>query len=226
MPHFLSFDTAADASSRNVSSLRSPGSAVIVSSTSWTADEDFSLLLTALDHYQSFVTKASRLPKLLFIITGKGALKAAFERAIADRSGKWVDIAVRCIFLPARDYPILLGSADLGVSLHVSSSGRDLPMKVVDMFGCGVPVLAKHFECLGELVKDGLNGLLFETGEELGKQLVVCSGLFQVSNGTLRRVGYITGIPKFREASRSPIIPQFANSKFTAILSSTRITVL
>ncbi len=35
------------------------------------------------------------------------------------------------------------------------------------MFGCGLPVAAKGFPALPELVKDGINGMIFNTPEEL-----------------------------------------------------------
>lgn len=46
-------------------------------------------------------------------------------------------------------------------------------MKVVDMFGCGTPVLALGFEAVRELVRDGQNGRIWKTGEQLGKQMIV-----------------------------------------------------
>ena len=65
---------------------------------------------------------------LLVVVTGKGPLKAEFEsRARALRLTR---VAFRTAWLAAGDYPKLLAAADFGISLHVSSSGADLPMKV------------------------------------------------------------------------------------------------
>ena len=44
-------------------------------------------------------------------------------------------------------------------------------MKVVDMFGAGIPVLAINYETLNELLKHKKNGLIFNNAEELTKQL-------------------------------------------------------
>ncbi|KAJ2806086.1 mannosyltransferase [Coemansia helicoidea] len=115
---------------------------LVVSSTSWTADEDFSILLGALAAYDAQAASAP-LPALVVLITGKGPLRAHYEAEAARLELRRVHIATA--WLSAEDYPLCLGSADLGVSLHTSSSGLDLPMKVVDMLGCGTPVCAYRF---------------------------------------------------------------------------------
>lgn len=120
--------------------------ALLVSSTSWTEDEDFSYLLDAVVEYDKQVEEKanSSLPPLLLVITGRGPQKEMYEAKIRQLQMKHVRI--QTAWLAPDDYPRLLGSADLGVSLHTSSSNLDLPMKVVDMFGSNLPVCAINFE--------------------------------------------------------------------------------
>lgn len=136
-----------------------------------------------------------RLPKVLMVVTGKGPLKEQYMtevdrlqsgRGDVDDGWKWV----RCIslWLEAEDYPVLLGSADLGICLHSSSSALDLPMKIVDMFGCGLPVCALNFACLNELVKDGQNGLIFTSALELSQQMETVLTSFPSSYGPLSKL--------------------------------------
>ncbi|XP_061413838.1 chitobiosyldiphosphodolichol beta-mannosyltransferase [Lethenteron reissneri] len=145
------------------------GPALLVSSTSWTEDEDFSILLKALEDYDRRKSEGTPLPALLCVITGRGPLKSRYEAEMASLHLRHVSFCTP--WLQAEDYPRLLGAADLGVCLHKSSSGLDLPMKVVDMFGCCLPVCAVSFPCLHELVQHGENGLVFSDSRELAQQL-------------------------------------------------------
>lgn len=143
---------------------------LIVSSTSWTEDEDFSILLSALQDYEeACCDEHCELPALVCVITGKGPLKEHYCHLIKERT--WKNIQVITPWLEPEDYPRLLASANLGVCLHTSSSGLDLPMKVVDMFGCGLPVCAYNFRCLNELVKHDVNGWTFDSATQLSDQL-------------------------------------------------------
>ncbi|KAL3798416.1 hypothetical protein HJC23_005069 [Cyclotella cryptica] len=160
--------------------LRNDRPALLVSSTSWTPDEDFSILLDAMDKLQSLVESnlseetqqdASSFPRVLVIVTGKGPQKAHYVPLIDDFNRTHPSIKIFTLWLEAVDYPKLLGCATLGISLHTSTSGLDLPMKVLDMFGCHVPVCAIGFDCLAELVKDGVNGRIFQNADELSNQL-------------------------------------------------------
>ena len=118
--------------------------ALVISSTSWTPDEDFGMLLTSLvvleqklislfarSNEQS--TAAYTFARLLVVVTGKGPLKQTFEAKIEEftRSGKLGRrVSVRTVWLEPQEYPLLISCADLGVCLHTSTSGLDLPMKV------------------------------------------------------------------------------------------------
>ncbi|KAF3045009.1 mannosyltransferase [Didymella heteroderae] len=151
---------------------------LIVSSTSWTADEDFSILLDALCAYSAQVVAKPNLPNILAIITGKGPQKEHYLAKIRalNQEKKLLNVVIQTAWLTSEDYATLLAAADLGVSLHTSSSGVDLPMKVVDMFGAGLPVVGwGKFEAWPELVKEDINGKGFESSQQLAEQLL---GLF------------------------------------------------
>ncbi|KAA8496041.1 UDP-glycosyltransferase TURAN [Porphyridium purpureum] len=160
-----------------------------VSSTSWTPDEDFELLFDALveldksllqmsySNTRTGETQVSNLerslvspPQLLFVITGRGPLRAAFEARIARADLRC--ILVVCAWLSKQDYAHLLGSADVGVCLHSSSSGLDLPMKAVDMLGAGLPVIAVDYGCITELIVPGKSGLLVRGADELASTIL------------------------------------------------------
>ncbi|KAB1263083.1 Chitobiosyldiphosphodolichol beta-mannosyltransferase [Camelus dromedarius] len=159
--------------------------ALLVSSTSWTEDEDFSILLEALEKFEQLIVDGESLPSLVCAITGKGPLKEYYSRLICQKHFQHIQVCTP--WLEAEDYPLLLGSADLGVCLHRSSSGLDLPMKVVDMFGCCLPVCAVNFQCLHELVKHEENGLVFEDSEELAAQLQMLFSKFPDPTGKLNQ---------------------------------------
>lgn len=136
---------------------------ILVSSTSFTPDEDFNVLLDALKDYDS----TANVPPIFLIVTGKGPLKAQFTARVAELAFK--NVVVRSAWLSSEDYPIILSLADLAVSLHTSSSGIDLPMKIVDFFGVGVPVVTVRFPAIGELVHDGINGLITKDKAEVAE---------------------------------------------------------
>jgi len=148
---------------------------LVVSSTSWTADEDFSLLLDALVAYSKRTGTQTEMPKILVIITGKGPRKEHYLQRIKtlNREEMLSRVVITTAWLSAEDYAMLLGAADLGVSLHQSTSGLDLPMKVVDMFGAGLPVVGwGEYESWPELVQEGVNGRGFADAGELERLFV------------------------------------------------------
>jgi beta-1,4-mannosyltransferase len=148
----------------------------IVCPTSWTEDEDFDVAIEAVvrleERIRGWEAAASgrRFTDLVILVTGDGARRAEFERRFAGLPARRIQLRAR--WLEPEDYPRVVGSADLGLCLHRSSSGLDIPMKVADLFGAGVPVCALDYgACLAERVRHGDNGLLFSKAVQLADVL-------------------------------------------------------
>lgn len=144
---------------------------IVVTSTSFTADEKLDMLLEAALRFDAALGKAKKQHRVVFVVTGKGDMREQFEKKASLLKLKHCTIFTT-YFESFVDYATMLGSADVGLSFHASSSGFDLPMKVVDMFGCGLPVCSISYPCIGELVKPGVNGLIFHDASELSDQLM------------------------------------------------------
>jgi len=142
---------------------------LFLSSTSWSPDEDFNILLNAMVKCDALLASSSYdlmiNKEIYMIITGRGPMRDAFIKKTESKNLKYFQ--VKTIWLDSDDYPKVLSMVDLGVCMHYSSSGYDLPMKVVDMFSAGLPVLAIEYETLKELVKDKSNGYLFKDEDDL-----------------------------------------------------------
>ncbi len=157
-------------------SVPAPTAGFVVCPTSWTEDEDFDVIIEAVTRLEQRIRgwegagRGRRFPDLVILVTGDGDRRAEFERRFAGLPARRIQLRAR--WLEPEDYPRVVGSADLGLCLHRSSSGLDIPMKIADLFGAGVPVLALDYgACLAERVRHGDNGLLFSTAEQLADVL-------------------------------------------------------
>ena len=120
-------------------------SLIFVSSTSWTPDENFEILMDAITRSDKQISQfKGEKRSIVLVITGKGPLRKAFEDKL--KYLRLRNLKVLTVWLEPEAYPKLLACADLGISLHTSSSGLDLPMKIVDMLGSGLPVCAYSYE--------------------------------------------------------------------------------
>ncbi|MDX2167198.1 MAG: glycosyltransferase [Deltaproteobacteria bacterium] len=187
-----------------------PRPALLVSPTSWSADEDTDLLLDALGRLEATLDGSAL--RLVCVLTGDGPRRADFEARVAARH--WQRVAVRTIWLDPGDYPALLAGADLGLSLHRSTSGVDLPMKIADLHGAGVPVCAFDYgPCLREMLSQAEAAIGFTQAAGLAARLrSLLDALTQLGSLEALRDA-VAALPQrtWEEGWRDEALPLFAS---------------
>jgi beta-1,4-mannosyltransferase len=146
------------------------GDLLAVTPTSFTADEDLDLLTRCAERLEERLAAAGSARGVVVVATGRGPGRDRLERQWDALPGRRVRL--RTAWLEGLDYPRLLAAADVGLSLHRSSSGADFPMKLLDMRGAGLPACALRFEALGEGFVDGRDGWVFDDERGLAERLL------------------------------------------------------
>jgi beta-1,4-mannosyltransferase len=166
---------------------------LIVCPTSWTEDEDFDVVIDAVLRLEERIRgweaaeRGRRFPDLVILVTGDGVRRRMFERRFAGLPLRRIQLRTR--WLEPEEYPRVVGSADIGLCLHRSSSGLDIPMKIADLFGAGVPVCALDYGAsLAERVRHGENGLLFSSAPQLADVLFDLFETFPSDRSLLERL--------------------------------------
>lgn len=184
--------------------------ATVVSPSSWTLDEDVDLLLEALRRLERRPEETGATP-VTVLLTGRGACRAAFERRLAAAELRRSRVAT--LWLSQDDYPLLLAAADVGLCLHRSASGVDLPMKVADMWGAGLPVwMLEHGPVVAEQLGEG--GVGFRDADELAGLLAgLAAGPAGIS-AARRRAGRRADVPvqRWHEAWRQTLLPRLGGA--------------
>ncbi len=190
---------------------------IVVCPTSWTPDEDFDLLLEALERAERTLSREHAglpAPALAIFLTGRGPLRDTFEQRAARRN--FNAIAVKTSWLEPADYPTLVGMADLGLCLHQSSSGLDLPMKLADLRGAGVPVAAYDYApVLNEVMTTGHEGVTFRDPGDLANLFVaVATGSLPPDSPLTRSRAWLEQNPPVRwegeweKAAKPQLVPE------------------
>jgi beta-1,4-mannosyltransferase len=172
LPPFLPISERSDAARKILAraGLTLPRDAALgICPTSWSADEDMDLLVDGLARWDSRAG-ASPGTQLMVLITGRGPLRAEIEKRLSHLS--WRRVILRTAFFDPADYRELLRAAHIGFSLHRSSSGVDLPMKIIDLFGARTPALVLDYgACLMEQIQPGRTALTFRDSQEFAQGL-------------------------------------------------------
>lgn len=153
--------------------LDSPGVVLAVCPTSWSPDEDIDRLINGIELWDQRGAGSYRTAggvRLHVLISGRGPGRAHTEQRLAAR--RFSRAAFRTVWVEAEDYPLLLAAAHIGFCLHRSASGLDLPLKLADFRGVGLPALVFDYgETLREVLTPGVEGEVFVSAEQLADRL-------------------------------------------------------
>jgi beta-1,4-mannosyltransferase len=187
---------------------------VVIAPSGWSADDDFDLFFAALQEWDTLLSQRADhrpVPHARLLLTGRGERRAEVEAAL--RQASWRHLEVQTAWFSPEEYPAALAGADLGLSLHASAGGLDVPIKLCELLACGVPVLCLDYgPAVRERIRDGVNGRLFSSAVGLATLLDELLGAFPDAPALARLRAGVRAEPleSWESAWRRSVLPVLA----------------
>lgn len=145
---------------------------IVIAPMGWSRDDDLPLLAEALQLLSQRLAHADGPAerRMRLLVSGNGPLRAEWAPRLRAMSGSVIEVETPDV--PAEQYPDLLSSSHLGLSIHRSSSGLDLPMKVVEFLTVGIPSFVLEDSApLDEIAPLGCGVVRYRTAGDLTELL-------------------------------------------------------
>lgn len=104
-----------------------------------------------------------------FVLALAGVEQDNLEKERIRNTIRHLDLESRVIELgPVRDVGKLMAASDIIVVPYLNTNGiADQPLTVIEAMACGRPVVATNVGGVGEIIKNGVNGILVSPGQSL-----------------------------------------------------------
>ncbi|KNH09699.1 glycosyltransferase [Perkinsela sp. CCAP 1560/4] len=144
----------------------------VIMSCSWSKDDDVGFLFDAILRLSKISWSVADFPSIHVVVTGTGPNHGAFLRLLEtsrlaelrnaplDRpaSGPFTvfyssPLVTSMYFDNYETYMETISRCHLGLCVHRTSGVADLPMKIIEYYTCGVPVVALHYNGIEEILE-------------------------------------------------------------------------
>ncbi len=115
---------------------------------------------------EAFAMLHQEIPNTRLLIVGDGTERSDLVANLSARGLSEASLLTGAV--PPDEVPGLIASMDVAVAPYpLQSKFYFSPLKVYEYMAAGVPVVASEIGQLGELIQDGINGILFPPGDAI-----------------------------------------------------------
>ena len=106
---------------------------------------------------------------ICFVIFGNGKSQSIFQKKVKNLNNSNESKNIKFAFFTFQYdiYPSILGACDIGIYFNENDNGTEIPLPILQMSGCCLPIISFQYGCVSEIIKNKQNGFIIENRSKL-----------------------------------------------------------